>query len=447
MAKLEDGSWVKDIPGNEDIGPDGYVPVTVERNRIAFETITPERGRELVGDDGVATRYSDLGQTEADRAYAAEAPEAFATSGGRAAAAGNGVGAFNQRDGGGSIRAGFLPARDAERAALYFVRNSADASSAIHESFHLFSRHIDQSGRDLLVREYNRVHGLRGKSQKRRYTVEVEEWAAAEFEKFAANDPRPGASYGHIFKAFGEWVDKHPGIEKGGAADDIFHQLLENWADIPKGFGDEDAARIWESTRYALLKAEEEAHSTAYYRRGNNWLMRSMNHPYLGFYPASYMWGKVLPEMTRFLLRKPFGLKAPLGGLQMFSHVYRNIQMQLDTDEELGKFLEDHPDTLRMLTLMVPGMPQEMPVNLPVVARRAMELEAENELKVAQGKEPEPFDAAGWMSDTMSYAVGFTNLADRIGDIAGEWSGNASDAGAEDQGLMEHFRSLSNGLS
>ena len=421
-SKLNDGSWVKDIDPDAEL-----MPLEITVDRVDFEVVTPDEGRKFVGDSAMVDRLRSDAIDATDEAYASYAPEAFEASGRRAALAGDGGGTvFNQRTGAGRVRAGFEVGHRTGGHTLHFVRNSADASSAIHESFHLFSRLIDDSARTQFVDAYNRAHGLTGRSAKRRFTREVEEWVSAEFEAFANGDLREAAPYAATFKAFAEWGKDHPSIPKGSVIDDVFDKVLTEWNDIPYGFNNLDEFRIIASTRAAFLRAEDEAHSTGYYRRGRSWLQRSINHPYLGLYPASYMWGKVLPELTRFLVRRPFGLKAPLGGMMMFNHFFRNMQYQLNTDTELADWVEGHPETVRFLSLMVPGSPTEIPVNLPVVGRRAIESWAESEAAKARGETPDTLgtEPLKWFGDAASYAVGFTNLFGNVADIADEWMGD-----------------------
>jgi hypothetical protein len=413
IEALENGTWV------HAFDPDAAaLPVHTGIGKVDFNRITPEEGRAIVGDDTVVRGYRTDADAAIEGAYARYAPEDAANREVRGQAAGT----LPQREPGGAVRAGFKPATNAEKAALYFVNNAVDATSGVHEAFHLFARHIDGSAKRELIDAYNRAHGLTGRQRKRSFSV-VEEWVAAEFEAFAAGDIRPDATYAGTFKSFAEWGQKHPGIRRGSVVAPVFDRVLEAWADTPGGFTSLDERRIWESARISLLRAEEEAHATAYYRRSPNFIGRSLNHPYLGMYPANYMWGKVLPELTRFLLRKPFGVNAPLGGMMMYNHVHRAIAEQLATDEDFNQYIEDHPDTIRFMTMMLPGNPVEMPVNLPVVARRAMEHDAENRARVHAGQEPEQFDLAGSVGDMVSYSVGYANLAGRVGDMFGEWAG------------------------
>jgi hypothetical protein len=78
-----------------------------------------------------------------------------------------------------------------------------------------------------------------------------------------------------------------------------------------------------------------------------SWLERSLNHPYLGLYPLSYMWGKVLPEMAEFLMFRPFGMKMPGTALYNMLHVYRDVMYAQENDPNFRKFVRDNEPALR----------------------------------------------------------------------------------------------------
>lgn len=52
--------------------------------------------------------------------------------------------------------------------------------------------------------------------------------------------------------------------------------------------------------------AEADAFRLAEMATSRNVVSRSLNHPVFGMYPSSYMWGKALPEMAKFVARNPY---------------------------------------------------------------------------------------------------------------------------------------------
>ena len=47
-----------------------------------------------------------------------------------------------------------------------------------------------------------------------------------------------------------------------------------------------------QAARQVVRSSWEEAHGTQYYKHDRSMVERSINHPYIGLYPASYMWGE-----------------------------------------------------------------------------------------------------------------------------------------------------------
>jgi hypothetical protein len=123
----------------------------------------------------------------------------------------------------------------------------------------------------------------------------------------------------------------------------------------------------------ALMRAEDASHTLHYYNRSRSFVERSANHVYFGLYPASYMWGKVFPELLRFLLKEPFGLDAPLGGLFLANNIYRQVMTRQQFDEDFRADMVEKSDLFHLLAMMTPALPWEVPVNAPLWMRRMSE--------------------------------------------------------------------------
>jgi hypothetical protein len=108
-----------------------------------------------------------------------------------------------------------------------------------------------------------------------------------------------------------------------------------------------------------------------YFNPDRNFLERTMNHQFLGLYPLSYMFGKVLPETFRFMFWKPFGALAPGAGFQ----AYRKFIDYLSQNGFIPDFEKrgtERPDYLFFLTQLIPGTPEDITVGLPGWMRRGM---------------------------------------------------------------------------
>jgi hypothetical protein len=82
-------------------------------------------------------------------------------------------------------------------------------------------------------------------------------------------------------------------------------------------------------------------------------LERSLNHPLFGLYPASYMWGKVLPETVKFLAKNPYAATYTIAAVQRSIAIQREFDRELDdkvgsVDRSAGAFLLDY---------LTPGLP------------------------------------------------------------------------------------------
>jgi hypothetical protein len=82
-------------------------------------------------------------------------------------------------------------------------------------------------------------------------------------------------------------------------------------------------------------------------------LERSINHPLFGLYPASYMWGKVLPETVKFIAKNPYAATYVIADVQRAIAIQREYDREMDdkigtVDRSAGAFLLDY---------LTPGLP------------------------------------------------------------------------------------------
>jgi hypothetical protein len=190
---------------------------------------------------------------------------------------------------------------------------------------------------------------------------------------------------------------------------------------MPKTFGSADEETVWQAFRESLRQTSQQAFKTHYFNPRRGWLERTINHPYLGLYPASYMWGKVLPEFARFMLRRPFGLNAPLFGANAFRHAQEALAAQLASDPELQKTLDDNADLTYAFAQLLPALPNDLPANLPAWARHLAQ-------DTQKGK---PFDPQRFIEresgDAARYAFGPARTIDVAAGAAGDLGDLAGD--------------------
>lgn len=132
---------------------------------------------------------------------------------------------------------------------------------------------------------------------------------------------------------------------------------------------------VYNAFNYVYQKALDQANTTTYYNPNRSFFERTINHPMLGFYPYSYMYKKVLPELINFMFKKPFGISSPGSGYQAYMHVRDYIEGQIEQDPYFAKSLNDNSEVLYLLTSMFPGVPWDISaVPSPVIRNVATRL-------------------------------------------------------------------------
>ena len=106
-----------------------------------------------------------------------------------------------------------------------------------------------------------------------------------------------------------------------------------------------------------------------FYNPNRSAFERSLNHPYLAFYPLSYMVGKVVPEFARAAFVKfPFTNRtAPFAGYEIIREIQDHITVQSEADPKFKKMFEDvnKSDALFLMKQLFPGLPGDISVSGP----------------------------------------------------------------------------------
>jgi hypothetical protein len=100
--------------------------------------------------------------------------------------------------------------------------------------------------------------------------------------------------------------------------------------------------------------------------------------------------------------------------MQMANHVFEAIQLEMNTDDgALADLVEEYPEAIRFLQLLIPGTPWDIPVNVPAWTRRLAR-------DAWTGREP---DFGKALTDTVMYSFGPgrapADLQDAITDALG----------------------------
>jgi hypothetical protein len=210
--------------------------------------------------------------------------------------------------------------------------------------------------------------------------------------KYAESNP----DIARTAQMFGSWSQAavKDGLVKGGQS--VYAGILEDLAKMPMGdaapFNQTEALLMNAATR-SMEEKWRDAYRLQYFAQSRSMLERSINHPMFGIYPASYMWGKILPEMVRFIASSPFGLKTGAMGYTMMD-VQKAVAIQREYDPEFNALIEKigHSQFLSFLGYMLPSLPWDVQSSFPTWTRDLAAAGNSNAATVAAGGLNKPID-------------------------------------------------------
>jgi hypothetical protein len=144
---------------------------------------------------------------------------------------------------------------------------------------------------------------------------------------------------------------------------------------------------------------------------------RTFNHPFMGPYPTSYMYGKVLPAFFDALFKyAPFTSEfAPFAGVYRLDKFADYIATELETNDELYDYVMRRPPLLMFLSGLLPGWPTDIGASLPYWFRDGVMR------PVAEGKfEDIPGRTAEAIATTVGRQFGIAQTIDRAIDSVSE---------------------------
>jgi hypothetical protein len=129
---------------------------------------------------------------------------------------------------------------------------------------------------------------------------------------------------------------------------------------------------VW---RTQLIKGTRKADTLQYFATQRSWLERSLNHPFLGIYPYSYMTRKAIPAMMRllFLTPGPGGRVLPLVGLNSWGDIVEWADNRANSDGSFLDSLAEDDSFLYILQTIAPITPDAMGFStIPTYIRRTL---------------------------------------------------------------------------
>jgi hypothetical protein len=172
-----------------------------------------------------------------------------------------------------------------------------------------------------------------------------------------------------VAQQFGKWSGKaiENGLLKGDNA--VHAGLIQDIAGIPTGAAapyNYTEAMAHQVAVEAMQNKWEDAFRLQYFAQSRSMFERSLNHPMFGLYPASYMWGKLMPEVAQFVARRPFGIRTG-AGLSAAMHAKSEIALRREYDPEFDQLIEGlgHSQALSFLGYMLPTLPWDITASAP----------------------------------------------------------------------------------
>src|SRR6185503_616392 len=192
-----------------------------------------------------------------------------------------------------------------------------------------------------------------------------------------------------VAQMFGKWTEGAVtnGLLRG--KDSIYSGILHDIAGLPTGAGvpfNHTEAQAVNLATQAMVRKWDDAFRLQYFAQERSVFERSLNHPMFGMYPASYMWGKIMPELVRFIAAEPFGNKT---GALLYSMMdaQEAIANQREWDQDFDQHIEDlgHAQALSFLGFMLPALPWEISASAPAWMRSVAENGKALEQTAAEG--------------------------------------------------------------
>jgi len=154
----------------------------------------------------------------------------------------------------------------------------------------------------------------------------------------------------------------------------------------------------------AMVRGSEDAFRLNFFAQNRSWAERSINHPFFGIYPASYMWGKIAPELAKFMMQSPFGVRTGAASY-VARDMAHSIAMQQELNPEFAAMMEKvgHSDIGWFLGYALPALPWDVGGSLPTWTRDLSAQGAANQARVDAGLPPQPINLGSAIQKVQDY--------------------------------------------
>lgn len=142
---------------------------------------------------------------------------------------------------------------------------------------------------------------------------------------------------------------------------------------IPAKEAEDIAAATIAAFEIAIQRASRAADKSQYFASHRSWLERSLNHPFLGLYPYSYMTQKAIPSLLRVMFAPRFGDTIMPGvGYASWEKLTEYVDNQVNTDQNLISQIIQDDALLYLFTTLSPLSPDRSGFSMPAWLRRGI---------------------------------------------------------------------------
>lgn len=172
-------------------------------------------------------------------------------------------------------------------------------------------------------------------------------------QRIISGTPHANPEVEGYIEQFSKWVSDSISGELGSRTRADLRRLVEQVPTAQATSFNRSHALVVSLLKNKIEESQRDIFRLAEMQTKRTVLERSLNHPLFGLYPASYMWGKVLPETVKFLAKNPYAATYAIGDVQRAIAIQREFDPGMDqkvgsVDRSAGAFLLDY---------LTPGLP------------------------------------------------------------------------------------------
>ena len=133
-------------------------------------------------------------------------------------------------------------------------------------------------------------------------------------------------------------------------------------------------AATFNAYEVTLLRASRAADKAQYFSSSRSWFERSMNHPFLAFYPYSYMTQKAIPSLLKIMFLSP-GYKGqvwPGYYFNQYTKVEEWMTNSANSDQDVLSQIAKDDSVLWLFTTLLPVTPDTIGYSMPAWVRRGI---------------------------------------------------------------------------